>query len=176
MTADTQLLYFLNNAVGQSPLTDGIIVFFATYLAYVLIIVFLILVLSASYSGREKLLVLLETAAATLIARFGITELIRLFYHRPRPFVTLDVYQLIPQTSWAFPSGHATFFFALSTAAYIYNKRWGIAFYLATLLMTASRVAAGVHYPSDILGGALIGIAVTYAVFYIVRKILPKRG
>ena len=39
--------------------------------------------------------------------------------------------------------------------------------------MTVSRVIAGIHYPSDIVGGALIGVAVAYGVFYLVHKIVP---
>jgi len=37
--------------------------------------------------------------------------------------------------------------------------------------MTASRVIAGIHYPSDIIGGALIGIIVAHGVFYFYRKV-----
>ncbi|MSU74707.1 phosphatase PAP2 family protein, partial [Candidatus Kaiserbacteria bacterium] len=46
-----------------------------------------------------------------------------------------------------------------------------IGFYIATILMTISRVVAGIHYPSDIIAGALIGIAVAYTTFYFVRKL-----
>lgn len=170
MTIDTQIFFFLNNLAGKSPVLDNLIVFLASYLAYVLISVFLIFLLVIEHSNREKIEIFLITIISAVVARFGITELIRFFYHRPRPFLTLQVHQLLPETSWSFPSGHATFFFAMSTAIYLHNKKWGIGFFIATIVMTVSRVIAGIHYPSDIIGGAIIGIAVAYAVFYFVRR------
>ncbi|MDP2664474.1 MAG: phosphatase PAP2 family protein [bacterium] len=170
MALDTQLFYLLNNLAGQSQLFDAVVVFLASYLAYVLIIVFLAFVFFSHYQRREKLQILFVAGASAIIARFGIAELIRLFYQRPRPFSALDnVQQLLTSNEWSFPSGHATFFFALATAVYLYNKKLGIWFFVATILITVSRVIAGIHYPSDIIGGAVIGIAVAYTVFYLTR-------
>ena len=171
MSLDIQLFYLLNNLAGQSPLFDAVIVFFASYLAYILVALFLVLVFFSQYPKREKLQIFWVTVISTIIARFGVTELIRFFYHRPRPFIDLPVNQLITSNEWSFPSGHATFFFAMATAIYLYNKKWGIFFFLATILITVSRVIAGIHYPSDIVGGALIGVAVAYTIFYFTRKI-----
>ena len=174
MTLDTQLFYLLNNLAGQSPLFDKVIVFCASYLAYILIVLFLALVFFSAYPKREKLQILLVVGISTVIARFGITELIRFFYHRPRPFLALPVHQLLTDTAWSFPSGHATFFFAMAMIVYLYNKKVGIAFFVAVTLITVSRVIAGIHYPSDIVGGALIGIAVAYATFYFACKFSAK--
>ena len=170
MPLDTQLFYLLNNLAGQSPFLDGVIVFFASYLAYILIALFLAHVFFSYYSRQEKFQILLVTGISAFFARFGVAELIRFFYQRPRPFLDMPVHQLLASNEWSFPSGHATFFFALATALYLYNKKWGIGFFLAALLMTVGRVIAGVHYPSDIVAGALIGAAVAYATFHIVRK------
>lgn len=166
MAIDTQLFYLLNSLVGQSLFLDKLIVFLASYLAYILVVLLLALLLFSQYSRPEKLQMLLVAGVSVVIARFGITELIRLFYHRPRPFSALDnVRQLLTNGEWSFPSGHATFFFALSTAVYLYNKKWGIGFFAATILMTMSRVIAGIHYPSDVVGGAVVGIIVAYIIF-----------
>lgn len=173
MALDVQLAVFLNSIAGQSSLLDGVIVFFASYLAYVLPPVLLALVFLSQYSKREKWALLFVVAISSIIARAGITELIRYFYHRPRPFVDLSVHQLLTDTAWSFPSGHATFFFAFSTAVYLYNEKWGIGFFIATILITVSRVIAGIHYPLDILGGAVIGILVAYATFCLSRKFMP---
>lgn len=170
MPLDTRLLYFLNDLTGRSPLLDGIIVFFASHLAYILVALFLAYIFFSYHSKQEKFQILLVTSISTLFARFGIVELIRLFYQRPRPFIDLPVHQLLTNNEWSFPSGHATFFFALATAVYLYDKKWGVGFFIAALLITVSRVIAGVHYPSDIVAGAFIGIVVAYATVYVVRK------
>jgi len=174
MPLDTQLFYLLNNIAGQSLFLDGIIVFLASYMAYILVALFLVFLFFSQYPKREKLQILLVTGISVIIARLGITELIRFFYHRPRPFLDLATNQLLANDNWSFPSGHATFFFAMATAIYLYNKKWGIFFFIATLLITVSRVIAGIHYPSDIIGGALIGITVAYITFYIIRRITAK--
>lgn len=178
MALDTQLFYLLNNLAGQSPFLDVAIVFFASYLAYILVALFLILLLFSQYSKRKKLQILLITGISAIIARFGIVELIRFFYQRPRPFLDLTVNQLLTSNEWSFPSGHATFFFAIATIIYFYNKKWGIGFFIAIILMTIGRVVAGIHYPSDIVGGALIGIIVASVAFPALRRLTnaPSAG
>ena len=173
MTFDAQLALLFNNVTGLSPLLDEVIVFLASDLAYVLPIILLALVFSSQYSRREKWELLLVAFLSSIVARVGVAELIRSFYHRPRPFSVLPIHQLLTDTAWSFPSGHATFFFALATAVYLYNRKWGIGFFIAAGIMAVSRVIAGVHYPSDIIGGALIGILVALGIFYSVRRATP---
>ncbi len=170
MALDTQLFYLFNDLAGQSPLFDGVIVFFASPTAYIFIAVFLMWLLFSHYPRREKLYILLVVASSAVVARLGVTELIRLFYHRPRPFLDLPTTQLLTSNEWSFPSGHAAFFFAMATAVYLYNKKWGMGFFVAATLITVSRVIAGIHYPSDVIAGALIGTIVGYAVFVLWKK------
>jgi undecaprenyl-diphosphatase len=156
---------------GQSKFFDGLVIFFADYLQYFLGIVFLAALSYSAWSRKEKIKIFLITALSMIISRFGIVELIRYLYHRPRPFVAYSVNQLVSNGSYSFPSGHAALFFAMAMAIYFYNKKWGYWFFIAAILMGAARVIAGVHYPTDILGGAAIGILSAYAVFYLVKKI-----
>jgi undecaprenyl-diphosphatase len=130
--------------------------------------------LYSAYSYREKIVVGLSALMAGLISRYAIGSTIRFLWHRPRPFVTLHVHQLIAESSYSFPSGHSTFFFAFSTIVYCYNKKLGIFFYVATALMTIGRIMAGVHYPSDILAGAVIGIICGWFTFKYITPLLEK--
>ena len=82
--------------------------------------------------------------------------------------------KVLTDSAWSFPSGHATFFFAMATAIYLYNKKWGIWFFVGAILISIGRVIAGLHYPSDILGGAIIGAFVAYVTFYVAQKLYPK--
>ncbi|PIY74247.1 MAG: hypothetical protein COY85_03785, partial [Candidatus Portnoybacteria bacterium CG_4_10_14_0_8_um_filter_40_50] len=47
-----------------------------------------------------------------------------------------------------------------------YNKKLGLWFLGASIFMSLARVVAGVHYPLDILGGAIVGILVAFSVFW----------
>lgn len=174
MSIDTQIFYLLNNLAGQSPLGDRIIVFFANDLAYILVALFASLLFFSAYTRKKKLELFLVSGISSAIAGLALVPLIRFFYHHPRPFDVLQVHKLLVETSWSFPSRHSAFFFALATAIYLYNKKWGSWFIVATVLMTAARVAAGVHYPSDIAGGAILGALVAYSTFRIAKLIQSK--
>lgn len=167
---DIQLFHLLYGVARQSPSLDATIVFFAKYFPYAIVLAFVVLLIYSGYEKREKIKIFWTALFSTIIARFGVVELIRLFYHRPRPFVAYDIQPLFAEHSWSFPSGHAAFFFALATTLYFYNKKWGVWFFVAALVISLSRIIAGVHYPSDIVGGALVGIAVAYIVFRATKK------
>ncbi len=180
MTLDVKLLYFLNGFAGKSQIFDTLVVFFAEYLQYILVAFFLVLLYFAVYPKWEKLYIFGVTTTSIIISRLGVTEIIRYFTQRPRPFLTYSINKLLSNgwfysdTEWSFPSGHSVFFFAMATAIYLYNKKWGVWFFIAAILMNISRIIAGVHYPSDILGGAIVGITTGYLIVRLAEKWKPK--
>ena len=90
MTLDVKLLYFLYNFAGKSLLFDTLTVFLASYLQYFLVAIFLRLLYFSAYSKRKKLYLFWTTTISMMVAYLGITEIIRFFYHRPRPFITYN--------------------------------------------------------------------------------------
>ncbi|MCD6147958.1 phosphatase PAP2 family protein [bacterium] len=174
MNLNLSLFYFFNNLACRSEVSDWIIVFLADYLQYLLVAIFILFLYFSSYSFRKKIYIFLVVGISVLFARFGITESIRFFYHHPRPFAVHSVCQLLSKSEWSFPSGHASFFFAMATAIYFYNKKWGIGFFIAALLMNISRIAAGIHYPFDILGGMIVGIGSAWIVAFFVRALFAR--
>ena len=58
----------------------------------------------------------------------------------------------------SFPSGHAAIFFAIAMAIYFFNKKLGIVFFIGAVLIGFARIFTGIHWPSDVLAGAIIGI------------------
>ena len=176
MLLDTKLFYLFNNLAGQSRVFDTLVVFFAAYLQYFLVVAFLLFLYFSVYARREKFYIFLVTIISIAVARLGVTEIIRFFVHRPRPFLALEVHKLLSSgwfysdTEWSFPSGHSAFFFAMATAIFLYNKKWGIGFLVAAILMNLSRIVAGGHYPSDILGGAVVGMIVACTIFYVAER------
>jgi len=174
MQCDTKITLLLNDLVGRSAVLDGLILFFASYIQYFLVAGFFLFLFYGEKARRRKVEILLTAILSSMIARFGVTSLIRLFYNRPRPFMILPVENLFSESGWSFPSGHSSFFFSMSTAVYIYDKKWGLLFFIVTALMNIGRVMAGVHYFSDVVGGMIVGVLTSYATFFLLRKLKNK--
>lgn len=174
---DVKILYLFNGLVAKSPVFDSVVIFFGSYFQYLLGLLFLAGLYFGHISRSEKQKIFLVAITASIVARLGITELIRFLYHRPRPFLIYnDIHALLSDNEYSFPSGHAAFFFAFAMAIYLYNKRWGVWFFIAAILISVSRVMAGVHYPSDIMGGAIIGITSGYLIFNYAGAFFEKRA
>ncbi|MFQ5952450.1 MAG: phosphatase PAP2 family protein [Candidatus Omnitrophota bacterium] len=97
---------------------------------------------------------------------------------RPRPFMALkNVNLLINITGHSFPSGHATLSFLSATLLTGCFKRWYI-FYTIALVVALSRSYLGVHYPSDILTGAILGSLLGYILIRVARgaNLMKNRG
>lgn len=153
---DTQLFYFLNSFAGKSDFFDSCIVFFAEHYLYFILAVFVLVLLKGLHYKIGVAAVL-----SALIARFGAASLIRYFYHRPRPFIALpSARHLFEKTSYSFPSGHVIFIFTLAAFIFFYNKKLAYFLFASGLVMGIARVAAGAHYPSDVLGGMALGIGI----------------
>ena len=96
--------------------------------------------------------------------------------NRARPFVVHPISQMLialPTTS-SFPSGHASSSFAAATALLRNHKRAGIASYALAGLISLSRLYLYLHYPTDVLGGILLGSCVGWFVTPWVWKKLKK--
>lgn len=159
----------INNFAGKNICLDSLGIFFAKYLGYVLVVILLLFLVKNS---KKYWKMLAKSFGAAILARFGITELVRFYWERPRPFVENHVHLLLDKVNQAsFPSGHAAFFFALSTVVYFYNKKAGLLFFLASFLISISRVFSGVHWPSDILVGVLVGVFSGWLVMKISNKL-----
>ena len=77
-----------------------------------------------------------------------------------------DVQSLIKETGFSFPSGHASFFMALACAIFISHKKAGYLFMFFALLIGIARIIAGVHFPVDILGGFILGYAISRVIYF----------
>ena len=168
-TLDRAIFEWLNSWVDVSPFLDWAIVFRSTYLWYVVMAAVAMFAAGTvftrfrSYRKQNTELFIVAFISA-FTARFIITEIIRFFYNRPRPFEVLDgVRQLVNHDGGgSMPSGHASLAFAVATAVAFYYPKTSILFFAAALSISVNRIAAGVHWPSDILGGALVGIGTAW--------------
>ncbi|MES2087569.1 MAG: phosphatase PAP2 family protein [Patescibacteria group bacterium] len=168
---DTTIFFWFNSVIGRSAFVDQILIFFANYLAYVLGAAFMLFVIFQTATQKERISILLSTIVTELIGMEIFLKIINVLYERPRPFITLtEARQLFTEVGPSFPSGHATFFFGLSAVLFQYNRKIGIIFFIASTVMVIARVMSGVHYPSDIIAGALLGSTVGLTIPLVVNR------
>ena len=107
------------------------------------------------------------------LASYGLKELVG----RPRPF---ERYSLplplghVPHDP-SFPSGHAAMAFASATVLSYFRPRLAAAFFLLAVAIGFARVYVGVHYPLDVLGGAVLGCVVGALVIALLRLSEARR-
>ncbi len=173
---DVTIFRALNSLAGHGVGWDQLIVFFGSYAQYPIGLA--LVILSLWPVRRYRMFV--AAFGAAIVARLAVKELIILFVHRARPFVELaNVRNLIgtdiSENFQSFPSGHAVFFFALAMGVYLYDKRSGFWFFVAATLMGIARVAGGIHWPSDIVGGALIGMLTAWLMVRLIPALRPRQ-
>ena len=171
-----EIFYLIHNFAGRWNELDAWMIFFSDYLQYWMVAGVLVYVFFGKGADRRKnQLMVFAAAISAIISRGVITEIIRLFYHRPRPFVAENFLSLINhEVSGSFPSGHMTLWWAVTAAVYFYNKKLALALALASLVMGVARIYVGVHWPSDILGGIIVGLASFWVVKLLLKKYLPS--
>lgn len=169
---DYQVFSSLNNLTRFTGL-DWLFVLTAVYFAHLmaLILVGYWFVYKDRIAARKAVIL---SAIAFVLARLVFANVIREFWTRNRPFISHDqVHKIIAKNDneASFPSGHASAMFAVSTVVYAYNKKLGIVLMVLSTLTAFSRVVVGVHYPSDVIGGAVLGIGTGY----LTLKLFAKR-
>lgn len=138
-------------------------VFLAKYFPYFLVLALLYLIFAnkirkQNFSLNIKLLILIEIILGIILARGILVEFIHFFWPLPRPFDILDIKALIEESGPGMPSGHAAFFSSLAMVLFFWDKKWGIVYFILSLLNGLARISVGVHWPIDILVGILVGI------------------
>jgi len=141
---------------------DLIIEFFATFLIWIL---YAGLVVLWFIDGKIKKEEVLHALMAGVIA-WLITIAVKHAFPNLRPFVIngREVDVLFRPNDSAFPSAHTALAFSLTITIFLHDRKIGWLFLLGALLIGVARVFANVHYPIDILGGALIGTIIAVIV------------
>ena len=103
--------------------------------------------------------------------------IIKNLVQRDRPFVQNPLVDTIvgQPSSYSFPSGHTCTAFASATVIFFFNKRWGIVAYVTAALIGFSRNYFYIHFPTDVLCGALEGLILGTAAVLILTRFFIKR-
>lgn len=111
--------------------------------------------------------------ASTAVITFGLKYTV----NRDRPFVTYpDIIKRSDAGSKSFPSGHTSSAFALATSLSLEYPHWYVVApaYMWACSVGYSRMRLGVHYPSDVAAGAVIGAGCAWATWWINKKIMEE--
>ena len=156
---DESAVRALHRAASATRTRRGAAVFFGTYVPFFAALAYAAF-LFAEEPARFAAAAFAEAVAAGTIARFAVGSPLRYFFPRSRPHKTHGFSEIIREESLSLPSGHALFFFAFATSAFFASPAAGILLLVCAAVIGAARVAAGIHYPTDIALGALIGVVV----------------
>jgi undecaprenyl-diphosphatase len=97
-----------------------------------------------------------------------ISHLLKYWFYTPRPYLVHQIQALVnnPPTSGSFPSAHTATAFALAIIVFLSHKKLGLGTLLIAVLIGWLRIAGKVHYPIDIIGGAILGITIGLIIKY----------
>jgi undecaprenyl-diphosphatase len=169
-TADLRISLFINSFLGSSPGFDAFVHILernSLFKGLVVMMLFWGLWFSANRESRLFQARLLSVLVVSVLAVFAGRGLATLMPYRPRPIHDPELgFRLLPGLSnetldgWSsMPSDHAVLYFAIATGFFLAHRAVGVAALLhAALIICLPRIYFGLHYTSDVLVGAAIGV------------------
>jgi len=158
------------NRDWTSPLFDTVALFIREASFWVPLYLFLLLFITLNF-GRQGFWLAVGALSLVAVSDLISSHVVKELLYRPRPcrdeFMGHQI-RFLAKTcglNGSFTSSHATNHFAIATYLYLTLRKispyWGIGFLWAALISYA-QVYVGVHYPADVLGGAILGSCLGY--------------
>lgn len=136
--------------------------FLAEFLIYSLPLILIVL----WFWSKQAKKIALKALFSAILAWPIFSYLVGHFVNRPRPFEISGVQELIfHRPSYSFPSDHAAALFAVAFSFWLSGyKKLSIAMFVIASVISFFRIATGIHWPTDILAGVLIGLTAAYLI------------
>lgn len=154
--------HLINSFAGHHFIIDKIMAFFAQYALELYFVLFILAWFTLPKPESQKRHALVVTGISGVLA-LCFNALIGHFFFRPRPFVSLPkgtFTQLIPHSvDTSFPSDHSSGSFGFAAGSWRNSTFWvRRSFTILAIIVAFARVYTGVHWPTDVLAGIVIGI------------------
>ena len=173
LNLDVGFLLFLQDSV-RNPILNSIMIFITSLGNGGMLWIAATVLLMIPKKTRK---VGLMSAIALLGSLIINNNLIKNLVQRPRPFRTFPELQIIIPTpsEFSFPSGHTSSSFAAAAVFYRHlPKKLGVPSVVLAGLIGFSRLYVGVHYPTDVIAGVIMGILLSYMAEFLVDFIGKK--
>jgi undecaprenyl-diphosphatase len=179
---DHQLFLSINNG-WQNPALDMIMPFFSRIgeiwpMALIIIPLFYL-------NDKENFYKHLAIFAGAMVLSGVVGRVIKHFIDRPRPLkemaTLIQTHQVYIHVigkelrEYSFPSGHTISAFSGATFLSILFKRWSPLFFSVAVLTGVSRIYMGAHFPTDVIGGMLVGSLATGLFYFLAYRYFFKR-
>lgn len=158
---DDKMFRAINGLAGRCKPLDMLMILISNKIR--LVFIFVLIFMWFRKCSQKVTANAITSAIVTMIIHI----VMKMMYFRPRPFVNRCVGILIPaKMNSSFPSKHALLVFAISTSIFLRDRFLGMIMWGLSMLTGLSRIWVGHHYPSDIIGSALIGSITSIFVDY----------
>lgn len=154
--------------IDQNVLYRLFWVFFGNYAFVIFILAGIWIYLNPDYHENWQALVGLSILSF-VITRGVIVTLINIFYHRVRPYQKYGFrpketkfFSFIDEVHDSFPSRHTAAYFSVASVVFLFNPIVGGVLLITSIVAGIARVIMSWHWPSDILGGLIIGSVIGY--------------
>lgn len=170
---DFPILYALQSI--HTPLLDSFFVGLTTVAGDYgqLWLILAIVLLFFKKTRKCAIAILIAYIATLLFQQFVLKDLIA----RPRPFTLDPSIPLLVKapTSFSCPSTHTGMAFAAAVSVFCFNKKWGLIPIAAALLIGFSRLYLFMHFPTDVLLGAVVGTFFAIITYFGIKKFYSKK-
>lgn len=155
----------------SSPAMDSVMLA-ATYAATYATLWFVLAAVLMCFERQRKVGVAI--IVSVMVAYIVCDLVLKPLVGRERPCDLADFEMLVPVPgTYSFPSGHTMSSFAAATAIFIFHRRAGIVAYVFAAMVGLSRMYLFVHWPTDVVAGAVIGIIVASACVWFMSRYVP---
>lgn len=145
---------------------------------WVPLFVFFFFLIFSKFPKKEAIYTAL-TIIVLIIFILVATDLTKEYFGRLRPNNNMEINSLIRvlknPSSFSFFSGHASSSFSITTLMVLFLRKkakWCWIFYIWPILFSLSRIYVGVHYPVDIIVGAIVGLITAFAFYKLYKKVI----